>query len=146
MSEKPRILIVEDERLVAEDLAELLTQAGYEIAGVAQAGMEAVDIATQAHPDLVLMDVVLEGSMDGIEAANLIQSHRDIPIVYLTAFADRDVLQRAKASQPFGYLVKPFSEKELIAVIEMALNKHELEIMGEIGKYEKLHSTSIPAY
>ncbi|MGO9568035.1 MAG: PAS domain S-box protein [Desulfomonilaceae bacterium] len=124
---KSRILMVADERLVTEDLAEILINGSYEVVATAKAGFEAIKIAKEASPDLVLMNIMPEGKMDRIEAANVIRSELGIPIIYLTALADDDMLQRAKITRPFGYLVKPFSDKELIATIEMALKRHELE-------------------
>jgi two-component system cell cycle sensor histidine kinase/response regulator CckA len=127
MTTKQRILIVEDERLAAEDLTEVLGIAGYEVVAVAATCDDAVSLATERQPHLVLMDIVLEGQEDGIEAASIIRSKLDIPVVFLTALTDDETLQRVKEAQPFGYLVKPFSERELVATIEMALNKYELE-------------------
>ena len=124
---KKRIFIVEDEIIVAKDIANRLTRAGYEVVGNAVQGQEAVQQLTAAPADLVVMDIVLRGKMDGIETAAEIRKRYDIPIVYLTAHADPDRLRRAGVTEPFGYLLKPFEGKELLTTIEMALYKHEME-------------------
>jgi len=124
---KSSILIVEDESIVAADLAGKLRQLGYEVAGTAASGEEAVLQANRLDPDLVLMDIQLEGSTDGIEAAEAIRSQLDLPIIYLTAHSDAATLARAKLSGPFGFILKPFEERELATNIEMALYKHEAD-------------------
>ncbi len=120
-----KVLIVEDERVVARDIQTRLARLGYTIAGVTRFGEEAVQMAQQACPDVVLMDIRLEGAMDGIEAAERIRQHCQVPVVYLTAYADEDTLKRARITEPFGYVLKPFEERELRTVIEMALYKHQ---------------------
>ncbi len=122
-----RVLIVEDERIVAEEVARSLVSLGYQIAGVVHSGEEAVRQAEETSPDIVLMDIVLEGSMDGIEAADLIRSRVNIPIIYLTAYADTGSVGRAKLTEPYGYLIKPFSQQELLSTIELALYKNQTE-------------------
>jgi two-component system cell cycle sensor histidine kinase/response regulator CckA len=122
-----QILVVEDEGVVARSIQSDLEGMGYEVPEVASSGEEAIRQAEETHPDLVLMDVVLKGDMDGIEAAERIRRKHDIPIVYLTAYEDSPTLNRAKLTEPFGYLLKPFEERELHATIEMALYKHRLE-------------------
>ena len=119
-----KILIVEDERITAEDLAEVLKDLGYEISAVVSSGEEAIREAEKYPPDLVLMDIRIKGEMDGTEAARILRERFDVPVVYLTAHADRDTLERAKHSRPLGYIVKPFHEAELHASVEMALYKH----------------------
>jgi PAS domain S-box-containing protein len=121
------ILIVEDELIVARSVQTVLRKAGYEVPTIVSSGEEAIEEAGQSRPDLVLMDIRLQGEMLGVEAAAQIRTRFDIPVVYLTAHADEDSLQRAKASQPFGYLVKPFQSDELRSTIEMALYKHEID-------------------
>jgi PAS domain S-box-containing protein len=120
-----RILVVEDEPLVARDIELRLKAMGYDPVGHATRGHDAVALATQQHPDLVLMDIQLSGAMDGIAAAQAIRTQLAVPVVFLTAFADDDILERAKLSEPFGYLLKPYSSRELRMVIEMALYKHK---------------------
>jgi len=119
-----RILIVEDESIIAKDIQNTLNRSGYSVVGIASSGEEAIKKAMEIHPDLVLMDIVLKGAMDGVEAAEHIRDHFDIPVVYLTAYSDDTTLQRAKITEPFGYILKPFQEKELYTTIEMAIYKH----------------------
>ncbi|MEH1913636.1 hybrid sensor histidine kinase/response regulator [Nostoc sp.] len=123
-----KILIVEDEQLVADDLRETLEYLGYNVPALVASGEEAILIAETLQPDLVLMDIRLEGEMDGIEASLEIQSRFNLPVVYLTANADRATLERAKISQPFGYILKPFDERILATTIEIALSRHQAEI------------------
>jgi PAS domain S-box-containing protein len=127
MSTPPTIMVVEDERLVAKDLEMTLRRLGYDVCFTTASGEAAVELAESKRPDLVLMDVRLRGGMDGVEAARLIQFRHDVPIVYLTAFADDVTLRRALETEPCGYLVKPFQEKELHTTIETALSKNRLE-------------------
>jgi PAS domain S-box-containing protein len=124
---KKQILIVEDERVSAEDIKMGLERLGYSVSGIAVSGDEAVKKAEETRPDLVLMDIVLKGEMDGIEAASAISSRFDIPVVYLTAHADKKTLERVKISEPFGYILKPFEDKELNSILEIALYKHRME-------------------
>ncbi|MBN2391898.1 MAG: response regulator [Anaerolineae bacterium] len=121
------ILIVEDESVVALDIQNRLRVLGYSTVGIASRGEVAIQLAQQRHPALVLMDIRLKGEMDGIEAARQIRALCNIPVVYLTAFADEETLQRAKITGPFGYLIKPFEERDLHATIEMALYQHQTE-------------------
>ncbi len=122
-----RILVVEDEHIVAMDLMNRLRNLGYEVPDSASSGQEAIDKADRVRPDLVLMDIFLNGEMDGIQAAGQIRSRYNIPIIYLTAYADSNTLQRAKITEPFGYILKPFEERELLTTIEMALYKYRIE-------------------
>jgi PAS domain S-box-containing protein len=121
------VLIVEDEGIVAEDLSGKLRQFGYEVAGIAARGDEAVALACRLRPHLVLMDILLDGPLDGIEAAELIRRQHDVPVIYLTAHSDPATLARAKLTGPFGYILKPFDERELATQIELALYKHQAE-------------------
>jgi len=121
------ILIVEDEAIVAADLANKLRQLGYEVAGIAAQGRQAVEMALSLYPQLILMDIVLEGPLDGIEAAEAIRDRQDVPIIYLTAHSDSATLARAKLTGPFGYILKPFEERDLATQIELALFKHQAE-------------------
>ena len=127
-SEKISVLIVEDERIIAMDMSENLTDLGYKIVGVAATGSEAIDLALHFKPDVILMDINLPGEIDGIEAAEEINKIMDAAIIYLTAYADDTTLERAKFTSPYGYLIKPFEERELQTTIEMTYNKHKLEI------------------
>ncbi len=122
-----RILVVEDELIVARDIRLQLVDLGYEPVGHATRGEQAVSMAESLQPDLVLMDVQLAGTMDGIAAAEQIRSQLALPVVFLTAFGGDDSLNRAKQTDPFGYILKPFSERELHTVLEMALYRHQAE-------------------
>ena len=119
-----RILVVEDEIIVVMELQERLESLGYAVAAVAASGEEAIRKATETRPDLVLMDIRLKGDMDGIEAAAILHTRFDIPVVYLTALADQDTIQRSRLTQHYGYVVKPLEEAELHTIIEAALDRH----------------------
>jgi two-component system cell cycle sensor histidine kinase/response regulator CckA len=121
------ILVVEDEHIVAKDIATRLTRRGYTVVAIASTAAEAIDEAGRHRPDLVLMDIMLKGDVDGITAADRIRELYGLPIVYLTAYADDNTLQRAKVTDAFGYILKPFEERELSITIEMALYKHRIE-------------------
>jgi PAS domain S-box-containing protein len=127
MVDNARILVVEDERIVALDIEDQLSGLGYSVPATVARGEEAIRQAAESSPDLVLMDIRLKGHMDGIEAAQHIRTHLDIPVVFLTAQADEATLQRAKVTDSYGYLLKPFEERELRSTIEMALYKHQME-------------------
>jgi two-component system cell cycle sensor histidine kinase/response regulator CckA len=122
-----QVLIVEDEGVIAKDIQNTLRNLGFAVPVIAFSGEEAVRKAAETCPDLVLMDIVLEGEMDGVEAAKQIRDRFDIPIVYLTAYANDKTLQRAKVTEPYGYILKPFEEKELHTAVEIALYKHQME-------------------
>jgi two-component system, cell cycle sensor histidine kinase and response regulator CckA len=123
----PHILVVEDERIVALDLAATLKELGYAVAASVGSGEAAIEQATRLRPDLVLMDIRLIGEMDGIQAAQSIKKELDVPVIYLTAHSDDPTLARAAATGPFGYIVKPFKSADLHCAIEIALHKHEIE-------------------
>lgn len=127
MVQQARVMVVEDEGLVALSLEKKLIELGYRVPAVASSGEEAIHRALGSRPDIILMDIMLEGGIDGVAAASRIREELDLPIVYLTAYSDPKTIERAKATQPFGYLIKPFEERELFATIEMALCKHGLE-------------------
>ncbi|MEH2234982.1 hybrid sensor histidine kinase/response regulator [Nostoc sp.] len=129
-----KILVVEDEAIVAKDLQYRLIKFGYTVPAIASSGEEAINKAVEMSPDLVLMDIKLKGSMDGIEAAQEIYKRLDIPVIYLTAYADENTLERAKITEPFGYLLKPFKERELQINIEITLSKHSLERQLKVNK------------
>ena len=122
-----RILIVEDERIVAEDLKETLKNFGYIVVDSVVTGEAAITSAQEHRPDLVMMDIFLAGKMDGIEAAEEIKKTSDIPVIYLTAYADEKILGRARITEPYGYILKPYDEREIRTVIEIALYKHALD-------------------
>jgi len=118
---KAKILIVEDERIVARDIQKSVEALGYLVCAMTSSGEKAIQKADEFRPDLVLMDIVLKGAMDGIEAAGQIGAALKIPVVYLTAYDDDDILQRAKITTPYGYITKPFNDRELHIAIEIAL-------------------------
>ena len=131
MSQK-KILIVEDESIIAEDISDSLISLGYRITGMVYSGEEAIEAAARCRPDLVLMDVNLQGEIDGITAAAEIRSRFQIPVVYLTAYADENTLRRVNATKPFGYIVKPFEEKNLHTTIQLALHRHEYDSLTNL--------------
>lgn len=130
-AEATKILVVEDERIVAEAIELSLERQGFNVVANVATGQEAVRAAEAADPDLVLMDVRLRGEMDGIEAAAAIHTRFSKPIIFLTAYGDADTLERAKSARPHGYLLKPFQERDLIPVIELALDRHRWEVERE---------------
>jgi len=123
-----RLLVIEDDRVVALDLCGTLEELGYIVIGTATRGEEAIELAQRLAPSLILMDVRLAGQLDGIQAATVIRSQSDVPIIYLTAHSDRETLQRAATTIASGYLVKPFKATELRCAIEIALHKHAVDV------------------
>ncbi|MHB9041055.1 MAG: PAS domain S-box protein, partial [Melioribacteraceae bacterium] len=121
------ILLVDDDVLIAESNKFILKKAGYNIAGIATEGLQAIKLAKEKQPDLILMDVNLGNSMDGITAAEEIQKFADIPFIFLTAYSDNATIERAKKVGPFGYLIKPFDNRELVVAIETSLYKHSFD-------------------
>jgi PAS domain S-box-containing protein len=122
-----RVFIVEDEVIVASDIAATLKSLGYSVAGTARSGEIAIDKVSETKPDLVLLDIHLAGKLDGVQTAEEIHRTSDIPVIYLTAYADTALLDRAKLTEPYGYLIKPYDERELQSVIEMARYKHAMD-------------------
>ena len=133
-----KILVVEDEELIGQDIKFLLEDLGYEVPALVPSGEEAISQAGETHADLVLMDIMLEGELDGIEAANMINNQYGIPIIYLTAYRNDEILERAKLTEPYAYIVKPFEERELRTNVEIALNRHKAE-------QEKIKITEVTA-
>jgi len=136
---KARILVVEDEAIIAKDLEWRLKSMGYEVPFVVASGEEAITRAEESKPDLILMDIMLPGAIDGIEAANQIRAKADIPIIYLTAYVDEEILERAKITEPFGYLIKPIGDRELHSNIELSIHKHKID--KKLRENEKWLST-----
>ncbi len=134
--EKPALFIVEDEAIVANDIKETLLSLDYRVAGIAKSGEIALEKIRETRPDLVLMDIHLAGKMDGVETAGQVHVLYNIPVIYLTAYADKILLDRAKVTEPYGYVIKPYDERELHSVIEMALYKHTIE--REIKKRDSI--------
>lgn len=140
MLNKPKILVVEDEIIVAVNLGQKLKKLGYDLVGITSSGEEAIQKAEENHPDLVLMDINIEGNLDGIQTAELLRNRFQTPVIYLTAYADENTLNRAKRTQPLGYIVKPFESDQLRSSIEVALYKNELEHRNRKNE-ESLKST-----
>ncbi len=130
--EKLNILVVEDEFLVAADIEESLLSLGYTVQNTIAKGPDAIAEVDKKLPDLILMDISLKGEMTGIEAANIIRQKHDVPVIFLTANADVSTIEKAKISLPYGYIIKPFSEKELQTNIEIARYKFENDIQSKI--------------
>ena len=132
-----KILVVEDERITAEDIKNSLEKAGYKVPAIVSTGEDAVKFSEKYMPDLVIMDIVLDGKIDGIQAAETIRSKFDIPVIYLTAYSDKSTVERAKTThpsafilkEPFGFLHKPFEENELYTAIEILLNRNGENIL-----------------
>jgi two-component system, cell cycle response regulator len=122
------ILLVEDEGIVAQDLEETVTELGYRVLGVASEGVQAVCMAAELRPQLIIMDVGLRGDIDGIQAAQLIQENTHVPVIFLTGHRDIQTIERAVRTGPLAYLVKPFQEVELHSAIEVAIHKHRAEV------------------
>lgn len=120
------ILLVEDERIIALDIKMRLEQFGYTVIGVATSGEEALRIASEEHPNLILMDIHLDSAMTGVEAAQIIYEKDPVPIVFLTAYVDEDTLRQALASEPVGYLLKPFYNHELKDMVELVIEKYDI--------------------
>ncbi|MBX2978590.1 MAG: response regulator [Flavobacteriales bacterium] len=127
------VLVVEDESIVSKDIQNSLKKLGYTVVGAANTGETAVKLALEHMPDIILMDIMLKGEMNGIEAAETIRKEANIPVIFLTAYADESTLDKAKVTQPYGYIIKPFKEIDIHTSIEMALYKHkkELEVLKE---------------
>lgn len=123
VSQKPKILIVEDETITAHHLRRILTRLGYVVVGVAASGATALEQIAETNPDLLLADVGLEGEIDGVAVASLAREKWETPTVFLTAYSDAETMRRARVTEPYGYLVKPFAEQELHATIEIALQQ-----------------------
>ncbi len=144
--ESPSVVIVEDEMITAIELKEKLLKIGFTVPTIVASGEEAINIVAEVRPDLVLMDIVLQGPVDGIEAASKISS-LDIPVVFLTAYSDNNTLQRAQSASPYGYIIKPYPDKELQLTLETALQKHQeyrekVEIIRHEGLGKRVPVTS----
>lgn len=123
--EKLNIFIVEDESIVAKDIQNSLTKLGYNVVGMANNGKEAIEKIEELMPDLVLMDIMIKGTMTGIDVSERVKEKLNIPVIFLTAYADEGTLSRAKITEPYGYILKPFKEIDLHSTIEMAVYKHQ---------------------
>lgn len=122
---KTNVLVVEDENIVSKDIQYSLKKLGYNVVGASATGEKAIEMATELKPDIILMDIMLKGKLTGIEAAEEIMSTLNIPVIFLTAYADEGTLAKAKTTEPYGYIIKPFKEIDIHTSIEMALYKHK---------------------
>jgi DNA-binding LytR/AlgR family response regulator len=127
-----KILVVEDEKIVAKDIQNCLIKIGYDVIGIASNGETALSLIESESPDLILMDIMLKGSMSGVDIAKVVKDKYNIPVIFLTAYADEHTLAKAKVTEPYGYIIKPFKEIDLHTSIEMALYKH-----GKEKEYKK---------
>lgn len=143
MSAKSRILVVEDDRIIAMEIKERLEEYNYDVVSIAHNGIAAIEMAAEFSPELIIMDIHLEGEMDGIEAAMQIKSKSGIPVVYLTAYADDNTIERAKITEPYGYIVKPLDERELKSAVEIALYKQtsEKKLKDSESRYRAIVNT-----
>ena len=133
MIERAKILIVEDESIVAEDLKEVLEKKGYIVPGTVSSGEEALEVVSISHPDLILMDISLSGKLDGIETAKRIHEKYNIPVIYLTSYSSEGYIESAKQTDPYGYIVKPFDPPSIATTIEIALHKHAIDTRNRIS-------------
>src|SRR5664279_4000518 len=122
-----RIMVVEDERIVAFDLKQRLMGLGYDVTAIASSGAEALRQFELTQPDCVLMDIRIDGDMDGIETATRLSKISSVPVVYLTAHSEESTIERARKTVPHGYLLKPFTEREMHATIQMAIERHRFD-------------------
>lgn len=144
---KTTVLVVEDEIIIAKDIQMSLRKLGYSVPETVPTGEEAVRAAQEYKPDIVLMDIMLKGAMSGIEAAEKIKSLLGIPVIYLTAYSDESTLSKAKITEPYGYIIKPYKEIDLHTTIEMALYKHskQVELVKERDMYYNLIKDQKPS-
>jgi DNA-binding response OmpR family regulator len=140
-----KILIVEDDSLIAAHIEDVLVNAGYTVVGMVSTGESALLMAEKVPVDLILMDIMLKGPIDGIKTASMILQKCDLPIIYLTAYAEQELLSRAKDTAPYGYLTKPVDERELIATITMALARHakDKKLKEREGQYREVFRKAI---
>jgi len=122
------VFVVEDEKIVSKDIQMSLKKLGYNVVGTADTGEKAIEESLLTKPDVILMDIMLKGEMNGIEAATEIRKQMDIPVIYLTAYTDEGTIQKAKETEPHGYIIKPFKEVDIHTTIEMAIYKHSKEV------------------
>ncbi|MBR8828963.1 MAG: response regulator [Gomphosphaeria aponina SAG 52.96 = DSM 107014] len=141
-----KILIVEDELLIAKSLARKLKKMDYTVVGIVSSGAAAIERASETQPDIILMDIVIKGEIDGITTAAKIREKYNIPVIYITAYADDETLERAEKTGSYGYILKPFKERELHAIIKIALNKHQELAKTVAASKEKSRYLSIAAH
>lgn len=136
-----KILIVEDEPLIAEDLSMMLEKEGYSVVGVAHEGARALDLLHSQNPDLVLLDIALDTSMSGFDVAEVINEKYHVPFIFITSFCDKYTLDRAKKVDPTGYIVKPFKKKDVVANVALALHKHGAKEVSIFISLEEINQT-----
>jgi len=141
MTKIVKILVVEDETIIAMEIQDRLKRLGYQVSAIVTSGEDAIDKVDELKPELVLMDIMLEGDMDGVQAAEQIREKYDVPVVFVTAYSDDDTLQRAKITEPYGYILKPIEERELHTIIEIALYRHRME--RKVKENERWFSTTL---
>ncbi|AEH60474.1 response regulator receiver protein [Methanosalsum zhilinae DSM 4017] len=122
--DRNKIIVAEDENIIGLRIKDKLEKMGYTVTAIVSSGEEAVSKTYSTMPDLILMDIRLKGQIDGVEAASQIRDKFDIPVIYLTAYSDEEILERAKKTEPYGYILKPFTENDLRTNIKMAFYKH----------------------
>jgi len=133
--EKARILVVEDATIIAMDIADNLRNIGYEVTDIVPSGERAIASVKEKRPDIILMDIILQGEMDGIQTAERIRSQYSVPTIFLTAYADEQMLERAKKAEPFGYIMKPFVERDLRIAVEIGLYKAKSELASRESEH-----------
>ncbi len=143
MSQTPRVLLVEDEAIIARDIQRQLTKSGFIVTGTARTAADAFRQIEEEAPDLVLMDISIKGGLDGIDAAQIVRERYEVPVIYLTAHADDTTLQRAETTEPFGYIVKPLGNTNVKAIATMALHKHRVE--RQLESHRKMLSAILQA-
>lgn len=136
-----RVLIVEDEPLIAEDISDFLGQIDYTSAGIAYDSETALDMLHNRHPDIALLDITIDGNLNGIELAEIINQKYNIPFVFLTSHSDKVTLEKAKKTLPYGYIVKPFNEKDLLSTLEMALFRYATENKGHFPSHDDINNS-----
>jgi len=143
-----KIIVVEDEVLVADELKSRIENFGYSVPHVLAYGEKALEAIKECNPDLVIMDIILKGKIGGIQTAEIIRNEFDIPVVYITALSDKKTLDRAKVTEPYGYIIKPFNENDLYNTIEMALYKHKMEkkLKNSENKFRLLYENNLSMY
>src|SRR3954464_1158463 len=115
--EKYKVLIVEDELIIAEDIKDILEHASYEVIGMAASGKEAIQLVSEVMPDILLIDISIKGNMDGIQLANTIREQFNLPFIYITSYTNKSILERAKLTKPYGYIVKPYKEQDVLIAV-----------------------------
>ena len=134
-----RVLIVEDEPLIAEDISDFLGDMNFTCAGIAYDSETALDMLVNRHPDIALLDINIEGSLNGIEIAQIVREKYNIPFIFLTSHSDKSTLDEAKKTLPYGYIVKPFNERDLISSLEMAVYRHANENKKQLPELNKIN-------